>query len=88
MIISIQNRLTELQKTFNLLLASEVRPAQGEPPSNKFLFYLKLQFIAIYRAPTVLLTISPFFGAFRRVVRGNPSQRPQVRLIKLYLQLL
>ncbi len=75
MVISIQNRLTELQRTLNFLLASEVRPAEGEPPSNKFLFYLKLQLIAIYRVPTVLLTIYPFFGAFHRVVRGNPSQR-------------
>jgi hypothetical protein len=73
LIISIQNRLTELQKTLNILLAREVRPALGEPPSNKFLFYLKLQFIAICRVPTVLLTLSLFFGAF---VSSRPYSWP------------
>jgi hypothetical protein len=35
-VISIRNHLTELQKEKNILLAREVRPVQGEPPSNKF----------------------------------------------------
>jgi hypothetical protein len=44
------------------LLAREVPPAQGEPPSNKFLFYLNLHFLAICRVPTVFFTFAPLLS--------------------------
>jgi hypothetical protein len=44
------------------LLVQEVPPAQGEPPSNKFLFYLNLHFLAICRVPTVFFTFAPLLS--------------------------